>query len=280
MTIIFRPNTLEEALDILARPALVQITAGGPPPNPHPHALILDASRLSAMSGIQRAGGEMIIGVNTPHAALIRSRLLWPAAACLVDACRLQEDDLPGGALIHNLTPEHLDNPILLALTALDARVEMAVRAQNHAVERVLFPLKDAILTPPEAPHLLLNVRFAAGPAGATSALWREADLGALQPDAWAAAAWLVIDPDARVITAARLALAAGDAWPDACEEALTDLIGSAPGREAIEAAVRLAQRMCPQPRASSPLFSLALSAHLIRETLDRAIARASSQPG
>ncbi len=274
MTIIYRPQTLQEALDILARPALVQITAGGPPLAPQPHALILDVSRISAMAGIHRAGGELIIGVNAAYATLLRSRLLQPAAACLADACRLREEDLPGGVLLHSLIEVAFDDPILLALAALDARVELAVRGEQGGVERRIRPLRQALLTPPDAPHLLLNVRFATGPAGAASALHREANLGGLHPDAWAAAAWLVIDPGEGLITAARLALAPGDVWPETCEEALADLMGSPPGREAIEAAVRLAQRICPQPRASTPLFSLALSAHLIRETLDRAIAR------
>ncbi|HEY80773.1 MAG TPA: hypothetical protein G4O05_06810, partial [Caldilineae bacterium] len=47
MSVILRPNALEEALDILARPMLVQITAGGPPPRLQSHALILDVSRVS-----------------------------------------------------------------------------------------------------------------------------------------------------------------------------------------------------------------------------------------
>jgi len=279
MTIIFRPETLQEALDILARPARVQVTAGGPPPAPHPHALILDTSRLSAMAGMHQAGGELVIGVNNACATLARSRLLRPAAACLVDACRLREEDIPGSALIHTLTEIAFDDPILLALAVLDARAELAVRQEDGAIERGIRPLRQALIQPPDAPHLLLNVRFAAGPAGATSALQREMDLGDLQPDAWAAAAWLVIEPRQRVITAARLALASGDAWPHVCEDALADLIGLSPGREAVEAAVRLAQRICPQPRASTPLFSLALSAHLIRETMDRAMARIHPPP-
>lgn len=274
MSVILRPNALEEALDILARPMLVQITAGGPPPRLRSHALILDVSRVSAMAGIQRAGGELIIGVNNAYATLIRSRLLWPAAACLVDACRLREEDIPGGALIHTLTEMAFDDPLLLALVALDARAELAIREKEGRVKRAILPLREALTHPPTPPHLLLNVRFAAGPAGATSALQRGENLGDLLPDVWAAAAWLVIEPGEGVIAAARLALAAGDAWPQGCEHALTDLIGSFPGREAVEAAVRLAQRICSQPRASSPLFSLALSAHLIRETMDRAIAR------
>ncbi len=274
MSVILRPDVLKEALDILARPMLVQITAGGPPPSPQPHAVILDVSRVSAMAGIQQAGGELIIGVNSPYAALIRSRLLWPAAACLADACRLREEDIPGGALIHTLTERAFDDPVLLALEALDARAELAVRAQKGEVKRVILPLRQALTQPPESSHLPLNVRFAAGPAGATSALHRAENLGELQPDVRAAAAWLVIDPDKEVIVAARLALASGDAWPRVCGDALADLVGSAPGREAIEAAVRLAQRICPQPRASSPRYALALSAHLIRETMDRAIAR------
>lgn len=274
MTTILRPNTVDEALDILARPMLVQMTARTPPLQPQPYARIMDVSRVGAMAGMQRVAGELIIGVNTPYADLIRSQLLWPTAACLVDACRLGEEETPGIAFIHTLTAPPPGDPVILALAVLHARAELAVREKEGEVKRVIMSLHRALADPPDWPHLLLNVRFAAGPAGATSALQRKTDLGALQPDVWAAAVWLMVDPGAGTIALARLAVDAGHAWPQVCQDPMADLIGLPPGREAVEAAVRLAQRMCPQPRASSPSYSLALSAHLIRETMDRAMAR------
>ena len=269
-----RPDTLAEALDILARPVLVQVTAGGPPSRLHPHALLMDASRVMEMSGIHRMGGEIIVGVNNDWDRLMRSPLLWPGAACLVDAASLMEEETPGGALLHALDAERPDNPIILALTALDARIELAVRAGPGAIRRQTLPLQEAVQSPPELPHLPLNVRFSVPFSAAGSALRRQTGLSPLQPDARSVAAFVSLDPASGLIASARLALAIPKAWPVLCPAAGM-LAGRPPDREAIEAAVRLAQRDCSQPRSSAPQFSLALSSHLIRETLDHAIARA-----
>lgn len=268
-----RPNTLEEALDILARPMLVQVTAGGPPPRVLPHALLMDAGRVQEMAGIQRLGGEISVGVNNDWAAIIRSSLLRPASACLADAAALMEDESPGGALIQALDAALPDHPALLALTVLDARVEVAVREEGGRIIRRTPPLLAYLQAPPDRPHLPLSVRFAAPFQAAGSALHLEENLSPLQPDARAAAALVIFDPDSGLISAARLALAIPGDWPILCPAA-DALLGQSPQKETIEAVVRLAQRNCPQPRASAPHFSLALSSHLIRETLDRAIAR------
>ncbi len=281
MTTLFQPETLTEALDILARPLLIQITAGGPPPTPKPHAALLDVSRLSAMSGLHYAGGEIFIGVNTAYATLLHSHLLWPAAACLLDASRLREDIHPGGILLHDFTTVALDNPLLLALTLLHAHAKIAIRTPSHQVAFATLPLREALLHPPSSPHLLLGFQFVAAAENATSALIQRPPLGPLQPDTLAAASWLTIDPQTQTIAAVRFAFADGQTWPILCEDIFAALIGHPPTADAIEAAVRLSKKGCPQPRhkTSTPPFSLTLSPHLIRETLDRAIARSHLSP-
>ncbi len=271
-----RPNTLAEAMDILARPVLVQVTAGGPPPRVQPHALLMDVGRVMAMAGIHRIEGEMRIGVNNDWVGLMRSSLLQPAAGCLADAAALMEEEQPGGVLLHALDADHPDNPIILALTALDARAELALQKDDGSIAREILPLEQALQAQSEQPHLLINVRFAAPVDSVGSALHCEGDLSPMRPDARAAAAFVALDPGSGLIATARLALAIPDGWPILCPAAQT-LIGQGIKKEAIEAVVRLAQRNCPQPRASTPPFSLALSSHLIRETLDRAFARAQT---
>ncbi len=271
-----RPDTLAEALDILARPMLVQATAGGPPPRAQPHALFMDVSRVREMGGIHRLWGEISVGVNNLWAGILRSSLLRPAAACLADAATLMEAESPGGALLHALDAAHPDNLALLALTALDARVEIAVREESQRIIRRTLPLQEGLQIPSHQPHLPLTVRFVSPLQAAGSALHREDKLSPLQPDARAAAAVIALDAESGHITFARLALAIPGGWPILCP-AIKAIIGQPPQKEAIEAVVRLAQRNCPQPRASTPHFSLALSSHLIRETLDRAIARSQA---
>ena len=271
---ILRPDTLSEALDILARPMLVQVTAGGPPPRMHPHALLMDAGRVTEMAGIHRMGGEVIVGVNNAWSRLMRSPLLRPGATCLADAANLLEEELPGGVLLHALDATAPDNPIILALAALDARVELALRGQQGRIQRRTLPLQQAMQSPPEQPHLMLSVRFSLPYQAAGSAFYRESNLSPMQPDALAAAALVILDSDSGQITSARLTLGIPGNWPIPCSS-IQALTGREPKKEAIEAVIRLALRNCPQPRASTPEFSLALSPHLIRETLDRAIARA-----
>ena len=268
-----RPDTLSEALDILARPVLVQVTAGGPPPRPAPHALLMDTGRISEMAGIHRLGREMVVGVNNSWAGMLRSSLLRPGAACLVDAAELMEEDVPGGALLHALDAAQPDTPLLLALTALDARIELALREAPGRTVRQTLPLQRALKSPPEGPHLPLTVRFSVPFLAAGSALYREKDLSPMQPDAHAAAALVTLDPDSGQIASFRLALALPGRWPVLCP-AIEGIVGQEPGREVIEAAVQWARQDC-QPTATDPDFSLALSSHLMRVTLDRALARA-----
>lgn len=270
---LLRPDTLAQALDILARPMLVQATAGGPPPQVQPHALLMDVGRVMEMGGIHRLGEEISVGVNNAWADILRSSLLRPAAACLVDAAALMEEESPGGVLLHALDAARPDNPVLLALIALDARMEIAVREESGRIIRRTAPLRQSLQFPPEQPHLPLTIRFAIPFQAAGSALHREDDLSPLQPDSQAAAAFIALDASSGLIISARLALSLSESWPFLCPAAKA-IIGQYPQKETIEAVVRLAQRSCPQPRASSPHFSLALSSHLIRETLDRAIAR------
>jgi len=272
-----RPNTLAEALDILARPMLVQMTAGGgPPPYRHPHALLMDTGRVMAMSGVQAAGGTLFIGANNTYNAIYRSQVLNQRAACLTDVCRRLENRHPGGVLLHDLTAEKAPHDFVLALEALQARVEVARRSGQGSPQRIRLPLRAfqrAIATE----QIPLGIHFPAPPAFSGSALYCEDDLGVLQPDVQCAAALVTLSQETGLIETARLSFVTPGLWPFTCQQATAALIAQTPTKEAIEAVVRLAQRNCPQPRASVPQFSLALSSHLIRKTLDRAIAR--SQP-
>jgi CO/xanthine dehydrogenase FAD-binding subunit len=162
MTIIFRPNTLAEALRILARPVQVVVTAGGPPIDLPAGAMILDTSRIQAMSGVQQLGEWLQVGVNTTYAAILRSRLFCPDACCLMDACAIREVETPGGTLLHDLLAEDVGNVLLLGLITLEAEVELAWLDPSAGIQRQWYALARGIPQPPEAPHLLLNVRFRA----------------------------------------------------------------------------------------------------------------------
>jgi len=267
-----RPSSLTEALEILARPMLVQITAGGPPPRPQPHALLMDTGRINEMSGIHRRGGEIVVGMNTSWQKLQQSSLLHPGAAALVAAASLLEDAQPGGVLLHTLDSTGHDSLILLAMAALDAQIEIAALGPSGRISRLLLPWQQALLSPPAQPYLPINLRFSLPLRAVGSALHAESNLSPLQPDARAAAALISLDPDSGHIRDVRLALAVPHRLPVLCP-AVTGIVGMAPGPEVIARAVELA-RSCQQMHEID--YFLALSPHLLRETLDLALARAT----
>ncbi len=255
---------------------LVQLTAGAPPPRLLPNARLMDVARLHETSGIQRLGNSVTLGISTAWPAIIRSTLLGPAAASLRDAAILMESMQPGGALLHALTRDQADNPILLALNTLAGRAQLAIRDQQGSIIHQTWPLHRALHEPPEQPHLLLAVQLTAPLQHAGSALYRESDLSPIRPDARAAAAAVHLAPKTGLLAEVRLSLTFPGQWPVACP-AVAALVGESPKKEAIELAVRLARRNCLQAQATFPDYSLVLSPHLIRETLDRAMARAQA---
>jgi len=274
-----RPHSLDEALTLLARPLLVQLTAGGPPLRPHPHALIMDTGRVLDMAGIRLAANTIFVGANTRYEVIQRSQLLKQRAACLTDVCRRLESAAPGGALLHDFAEKDVSHDLVLALEILDARIEIAERDEQGAISKTLQPLHTFFHDQSERPRIPLGVHFPAPAVFTGSALYCEDDLGVLQPDVQCAAVIVSISEKTGLIEAARLYFATPGLWPFACAQAATALIGLAPQKEAIEAVVRLAQRICPQPRASSPPYGVTLSSHLARVTLDRAFARIRATP-
>ncbi len=277
---VYRPQQVDEALALLARPMRWQLTAGTPPPWPDPHAAILDISRITAAGGLMRAGGELLLGVGLAYHALIPSRLLHPVAASLIDACRWWEAREPGRALVHDMQAATEGNPVILALALLDARADVAYL--GHAgVETTTMPLQQALHEEAKAPRLILRIRIPSGPPGASSALVLHPPRPPLRPDARMAAAWLVLDPSTGLIQQMRWAVATSTTWPSVYgEDLFAPLQGRPPDAEAVEAAVRLAQRNAPQPAASTPPFALALMPQLLRETLNLAIARGKAPWG
>jgi len=231
-------------------------------------------SHLPEMSGIQRLGKHVTLGVNTDWPTLARSTLLGPAGAGLRDAATLHEKSSPGGLLLHALATPRADAPILLALNTLKGRAQLAVRDENGRVFSKNLPLLQALRTPPPEPHLLLAVQVETPLLNSGSALYRQSDLNPIQPDARAAAA--AISMEAGVITAIRLGLTYPQQWPLDCP-AVAALVGQKAQKEAIELAVRLARRSCLQAVAQPRPYALMISPHLIRETLDRAMARAQA---
>jgi CO/xanthine dehydrogenase FAD-binding subunit len=230
----------------------------------------MDTGRISEMSGIHRLGGEIVVGVNNSWDNILRSSLLRPGASALVEAAALMEEEQPGGVLLHALDTAPGETLIHLALTVLDAKIELAMRESSARILRQTIPWQHALKSPPEQPYLPINICFHLPIIAVGSALHQETHLSPLQPDVSAAAVLMILDPDSGQITAARLAL--GNP-PFLCP-ALAGIIGLKPGREAIAEAVRLV-RSCRQKTGDD--YSFALSPHLLRETLDLALARAQA---
>src|SRR5919109_1160144 len=143
----FRPQTLDEALALLARRQDAKILAGG-------HSLIpamklrlaqpetiIDLGRLSGLSYIREQDGRIAIGAMTTHgeiefSALLRDQcpLLTEVAAQIGDA-QVRNKGTLGGSLVH--ADPAADWPA--AILALDAELEIAGSNGRRTVKSAEF---------------------------------------------------------------------------------------------------------------------------------------------
>jgi carbon-monoxide dehydrogenase medium subunit len=181
----FRPQTLDEALALLARRQDAKILAGG-------HSLIpamklrlaqpetiIDLGRLSGLSYIREQDGRIAIGAMTTHgeiefSALLRDQcpLLTEVAAQIGDA-QVRNKGTLGGSLVH--ADPAADWPA--AILALDAELEIAGSNGRRTVKSAEFfvDMMQTSLLPgeilceirvPPTPRSVAYVKFAQKASG------------------------------------------------------------------------------------------------------------------
>lgn len=236
-----------------------------------PAGVSLDLSRLHERNGVHQLGGRVLIGLNTTLAELAHSSLVQTQAACLAEAA----EQAPGPGLSLALALAAPDRLIPLALSALDAEIELAEMEEGEMRRRwqglALFLDRQPALALP------LALRFARLGRGAGSALARQTLPPGMLPSLHAAAAALRLEGER--IAAAALAILPASGPPRTLPPAAAALIGLAPAAALDQigehARAALAAALPPPPPAAS--FYVDLSAHLLRQALARALARAAA---
>jgi aerobic carbon-monoxide dehydrogenase medium subunit len=144
---LFRPRTLDEALDILAATPDARPLSGGASLVAmmnaglvEPTALV-SLTRIPELSGIRRAAdGNILVGAATRHSAIAADAAFVGTAAVLAHAAAqiasvaVRNMGTIGGAVAH--ADPGLDFPP--ALFALDARVQLAAKSGRRAL-----PIRD-----------------------------------------------------------------------------------------------------------------------------------------
>lgn len=270
---IHRPADLTEALHALA--AAGGWTHAAPGPQPlllTPAGVLLDLSRVAERGGVHQLGGRLLIGLNVGLAELARASLVQTQAACLAEAA----EQAPDAGLSLALSLAAPDRLIPLALSALDAEIELAELGEGGEIRRrwqglALFRDRQSALALP------LALRFARLGRGAGSALARQTLPPGMLPSLHAAAAALRLEGER--IAAAALAILPAAGPPRPLPQAAAALIGLAPAAALDQigerARVELAAALPPPPPDAS--FYVDLSAHLLRQALARALARAAA---
>ena len=174
----YRPNTIDEAIDLLRRHGEeAKVLAGG-------HSLIpmmklrlaepgvlVDIGRLPRLAGVRESDGWINIGALTTHHALESSETLRARAPVVAEAAaqigdvQVRNRGTIGGSLVH--ADPGADLPaVMLALDAV-----LALRGPN--VERLVAAgdfFVDMLTTATQPDEILTEVRIPALPAGTGSA--------------------------------------------------------------------------------------------------------------
>ncbi len=279
------PLTVLQALHLLAAREQQAATAEDAPATLGTSGEGLDLSRLEERGGIHQLGGRIRIGLNVTVVELARSSLVITQAACLHEACTV--DPLAAGLPLGRafpVFPPHADGlpaelrPLLVALAALDAELELAELGAGDRIERVLVPLAAPPAEAAASAVLPLSVSFPVGSGRIGSAFVPAPSAHAMSAAPVACAARLALSADVRTIAAAGVALLSPAGACLRVPPAEACLQGHPANAETIGAAGLAAQQLAmAQWPVTTPAagYAIHLAAHLVRTALDRAIARA-----
>ncbi len=277
------PESLEEALDLLARGAgEARALAGGQSLIPllnyrlaRPR-LIVDLNRLP-LAGVQRRDGRLVLGALTRHHVLEESGEVAAAcpvlreAAALVGNVRVRSLGTLGGSLAHADPAAELPT----VMVALDARLIAASRGGRRTLAAREFftgPLATA-LAPDE---LLVEIEVPALPGTG----WAVEEFTRRAGDFAVVAVTALVSVDARGrVEDVRLAFGGVGDRPVRVPAAEDALRGREPTAERLAEAAALARdRLDPQSDAFvSAAYRRLLAGVLARRALARAVARAMS---
>ena len=243
---LLRPETMSEALDILAEEGamliaggtnvLVDLRAGKRQPR-----VLVDVGRLPGLRGIHREDGHLVIGGGTTISDLLYDPLIAHHAPALREAAVVFANPLirnraTVGGNLADASPAADTAPPLLAL---DAQVELASQGESRrvALADFLVGVRKTLRRPNE---LLIAVRFAMPPKDSASHFQK---VGLRKADAisvLSVAVTVTCDAAGRCV-AARIALGAVAPRPLRATAAEVLLVGEKLTPAAVAEAARLA---------------------------------------
>ncbi|NOZ71180.1 MAG: hypothetical protein GXP38_04590 [Chloroflexi bacterium] len=275
---VFRPETLLAALKFI-REQGGGVHMVGTAPSPlsiTPSGTWLDTRRLPEMAGIHRFGGKLVVGLNTSHAELSHASLLRSHALCLVETCEALVAE--GDTLSQDLQAQPWPHTIL-ALATLAAEVEVARLLAKDVIERQWLPWDEVFPAMQVQTQLPLAVRFDVSQEATGSAYVRMAPLPHMDSPVEAAAVHLFLADQGPLVKQAQIAVMLhATHLPLRLRKAEFTLSGHVPTPERLHNVAEIAHNELFQHlRSADPPIDYTINptAHLVRRSLDRAIARA-----
>jgi aerobic carbon-monoxide dehydrogenase medium subunit len=279
-----RPDTLDEALDLLAETGSdAKALAGGQSLVPAMNfrlarpAVLVDLNRVAALAYTGKNGdGGLRIGAMTRQGAAERSDLVARGAPLLFEALpwiahpQIRNRGTVGGSLAHADPAAELP----AVMVALDARFVLRSRAGARTVPAGGFytGILTTVLRPDE---LLTEIQIPPRAPGASAAF---VEVARRQGDfALVGVAVELVADDAGGCASARIALLSVGDGPVLATHAMSVLAGSAVGVAAIEEAARVAAEVEIDPPGdihASPAYRRHLARVLVRRALLRAAER------
>jgi CO/xanthine dehydrogenase FAD-binding subunit len=279
-----RPETLEEALDLLAETGTdAKALAGGQSLVPAMNfrlarpAMLVDLNRIAALAYTEKNGdGGLRIGAMTRQRAAERSDLVARGAPLLVEALpwiahpQIRNRGTVGGSLAHADPAAELP----AVMVALDARFVLRSRAGARTVPAQHFytGILSTVLRPDE---LLIDIQIPPRPPGASAAF---VEVARRQGDfALVGVAVELVLGDAGACASARIALLSVGDGPVLATRAMAVLAGRVIEVAAIEEAARVAADIDIDPPGdihASPAYRRHLARVLVRRALLEAAKR------
>jgi len=279
----YRPETVAEALDLLASVEGARPLAGGHSLLPamklrvaNP-AAIVDLTRIEGLDQISRDGDSITIGALTKHAAVAASEVVQTDCAILSDAAahigdpQVRNRGTIGGSVAH--ADPAADYPTVL--TALGATITVTGKAGERTIAADDF-FVDLFTAAHEEGELVTSVEVPVLTAGRGGAYLKHRHPASSYAVVGVAA---VVTVDDGQCTAARIAVGGITGKPERAQAAEAALVGEAPSEE------NIAQAASQVPDAlANPLGDIYASGefrvHLAEVLTKRALADAFAGSG
>lgn len=280
-----RPDSLDEALAVLAEHDDAKALAGGQSLVPAMNfrlaqpTMLVDLNGIRELSGVEEAEEGLTIGAMTRHRELERSPLVARMSPLLSETMPfiahppIRTRGTIGGSLAHADPAAELPAVML----ALDAAIGVRSRAGGRTIPAAEF-FVGLYATALAAGELVVKVSVPAMPPGAG---WAFDEVARRHGDyALAGAAAVVALDGGGVVRTARIALLSVHDRPILAVESGHTLVGERPTPEAIAAAAAAAANRDADPSSdihASRDYRRHLASVLVRRVLTRAVTRATT---